>query len=182
MRIRVALAVIVLAITFTPGIITAQTSEIAADVFGDGWSVEVSEQEDPPDGSWRKRIAFFGPNGNRALILIYDLGDSISDRSTDWSAVMNAFVIYSGGTAEQVAASDTTVPDGIESVTGDLSDTIRFGCLDAYGRECGTSAYAFAEYPVALIVRIDGTVNDLTGVAATDYIAGLYFAALNASQ
>jgi len=178
---RLMLVVAVFALLAIP--VTAVRSEgplVEPDSFGEGWSIEVTEQAAPADGSWRTRLAYFGPNGNRAMILVYDLGDGISARAEDWNAVMSAMTIYSGATTEMINEADTTVPDGIDGISGVASDAIRFACLDEYGRVCGASAYAAASHPVAIIVRVDGTVNDRTDLAATDYVAGLYFAALSA--
>jgi hypothetical protein len=44
----------------------------------------------------------------------------------------------------------------------------------------GYGIYASAHTKVAILIVVEGTVNGLTGVAATDYVAGLYFAALSA--
>lgn len=150
---------------------------VKAETFGDGWSVEVTSLDDPADSSWAVRYAYFGPNGNRAMILVYELGDSIVDRSRDWDAVKIAMTVYSGATEEMIEAADPSVT-GIAAADF-ASDALRFACLDLYGRVCATSAYASSQHPVALIVRVDGAVNELTDIAATDYVAGLYFAALS---
>ena len=43
----------------------------------------------------------------------------------------------------------------------------------------GVSQFGAYDLQVGFVIVSEGTINGLTGVAATDYVAGLYFAALS---
>jgi len=179
------LAVAVLLVLVAPLGAAAQTSgildtEIEVESFGSGWAVDIRESTGTSQNPWRKHQAFLGPNGSRVLIHTFDIGESITDRSAGWALLQRSLSDYVGQHALPAEFSsdfgsvdDTGVPDGV-------ADAMRSEYVDIYGQPLGYGIYASAHTKVAILIVVEGTVNGLTGVAATDYVAGLYFAALSA--
>lgn len=176
---RFWIAAFVFAVLMLPVAATAQTSgaldtEIPVTEIGDEWTAEYKESTGTTQNPWRKRLAFFGPDGNRVLVLAFGIGDSIDERAFKWDEILAAYDLSRGGTL--MGMSDKALPAPLADET---SDAIRRENLDIFGRFVGVGAYAFSDHPIAIVVIVQGKVNELEGVTATDYIAGLYFAALS---
>ena len=183
---RLMLTAMLVVITLALPVATAaQTSgpadtEVPVDTFGDGWSAEFKESTGTTQNPWRKRSVFLGPNGSRVMVLAFNIGDSIADRSAGWERMKGSLSGYVG---QHALLADVSGPLGSAAETpppNGVSDWVRSEFIDAFAQPVGYGIYAIDGTRIAIMVIVEGAVNDLTGVAAADYVAGLYIAALSA--
>lgn len=158
-----------------------QPADLGMDVssLGDGWRYERAAPVGGPLETWEHRHTLFGPDGARAMILVYDIGQTISERGSEWDTLLDWLSLYAGYHAFGAQDDPNFGFDDMSSVPGGIDDAIREEYVDDYGEPFGYGLYAITDTRLAIMVIVEGAVNGLTGVAATDYIAGLYLAALS---
>lgn len=158
-------------------VITLDASEI-----GDGWTLTHTESFDLWPREWERHDQYGGPAGSRITVWSTSLGANLGQVAMQWD-IQEQYWTYI--VAEQL---------GIESPTSELIETGTLTQMfpgivtDAKGVEDvpegsfgkAVSLYGSYDLRIGVIILVEGTVNDLTGVAAADYVAGLYFAALSA--
>jgi hypothetical protein len=173
---------VALVLVLLPLSAAAQNStEIDPASLGDGWQLSVSERQGGLTLPWAHRTVYVGPSGSTIVIQAVTIGASIAQISATYSSVNTAW----SSEAVKVAATDTGLPDLDESDWTDapksVTDMKRVeGVNKTNGLFVGSGLYGSLAGEVVILIRTEGTVNGLTGVAATDYVAGLYFAALSA--
>lgn len=152
---------------------------LPADALGDGWNITESG---PPENSlsqWDVKTVYADASGNTVTIWTIDLGGNLDTISTQWPAAR----LFFAATAERSAVVPDPLTDGIGRQDRDLpnaaTDGLRTeGASRATNATAGIGLYGSAGERLAIVVLVEGTVNDMTGITATDYVAGLYFAAL----
>lgn len=161
----------------------ADSTPVAAESIGEGWAITHEEQSAGYPMPWDRQTVYGGPEGARATVWVLDLGFGLEWVSGSWSR-MSAFWVENA-TAETGIADPTTASILVQNTDAVIHDDVTDRkCVE--GADAATSAtisvclYGSYEFRVGVMVIVEGTVNGLTGVAATDYVAGLYFAALSA--
>ena len=152
--------------------------EIDVSSLGDGWRYEQSAPSGGPLETWVARHVLLGPDGSRVLILVHDIGQTISERGYEWDQLIDRLSIYAGYHAFGMESETDPGISDLSGVPEGTDDAVRDEYIDDYGEPLGYGIYAFSDTSIAIMVIVQGTVNGMTGVAATDYMAGLYFSAL----
>jgi hypothetical protein len=179
---RLFLAILLIACLVGETAVQADDSPavLAAETIGAGWMLVEHAEPGNSLSTWKKLTRYDHPDGSVVAIWLIELGDSIGALESNWGAAR----LFYGATAEReavvpdplsegISAADVALPDGV-------SDGIRIEGLGRTNQDTtGAGLFGSLEHRVAIVVLTEGTVNDLTGVAAADYIAGLYFAALS---
>jgi opacity protein-like surface antigen len=156
---------------------------VPAESISDGWTV-IQEEESPGYPSpWDRQIVYGGPEGSRVTVWLLELGTGLEWVSGSWGRLTAFWIeqaIRETGIADPATATLLTEHVGVDA-EGTVSDTKTVeGTNSASGAPIAVSQYGSYDLRFAIVVIAEGTVNGLTGVAATDYVAGLYFAALSA--
>ena len=152
--------------------------EFPAAEIGEGWAISSSG---PPENqllAWSFRTVYTGPEGASIVISTIELGASIGAVSLNWNKAQSFWETMA---EREIGASDS-VKEGRANKMPEGIATDAFAAIgtDPYtGQEAACALYGSLPKATAITVLIKGTVNGLTGVAATDYVAGLYFAALS---
>lgn len=149
--------------------------------WGDGWRQEVALPVGGPLEMWESRNTLFGPDGARVMILVYDIGTTITERGNEWKFLLDLLSVYAGVHAFGAESDPTFGTRSTATLPEHVDDAVRNEYIDDYGAPFGYGLYAPSNTSLGVMVIVEGTVNGLTGVAAADYVAGLYFAALSES-
>lgn len=145
---------------------------VPADAIGDGWSL--ASNEEGGSNPWDQKLIYYGPAGASVVIEVYEFVGTLSGITMTWQFVDLRWRDQSRMPERADFFENWPYPEG-------CSDARRAEGNDAdNGQRVGHSLYGSVDDLIAIIVRTEGPVNDKTGALATDYIAGLYFAALSA--
>jgi len=174
---RLLAVLMICVLVFPIGVRADATMDIAD--LGEGWRYEISAPTGGPLETWESRHTLFGPDGARVLMFVHDIGDSISDRGYEWSQLLDRLSIYAGYHAFGLESDPNPGVSNLTGVPEGTADAVRDEYIDDFGEPLGYGIYAIDGTRIAIMVIVEGTVNDLTGVAAADYVAGLYFATLS---
>jgi opacity protein-like surface antigen len=151
---------------------------IDAATFGSGWEIASNEVGGSQANPWDRRLIYYGPAGASIVVEAYHLQGGMFDSSLRVQMLLISWRVYASGSApdgtDVPMDTDASPPDGV-------TDASRSEWIDpTKNAPIGYSIYGIQAANVLMVIRTEGTVNGLTGVAATDYVAGLYFAALSA--
>lgn len=145
---------------------------VPAEMIGEGWELFDNEVGGSVASGWDRRLTYFGPAGASVVIEATELGDSIHGMAEAW--VDLALDVFERNSPVDFETTDAAIDHEA------ISDTVALeGSDPATGQPVGVCLYGSLSERIAVVIRTEGTVNELTGVAASDYIAGLYFAALS---
>lgn len=156
------------------------TTVVDAESLGDGWGLASERIGGSGSQPWDRQLIYYGPAGSSVVIEAHALDKSLSLLTMEFRQILVDWTVA----AFDVAGDPSTVP-----VLNQSADVPIAAMSDAYrveGQNPGTAnAVGFALYGsfdhlIVVTVRVEGAVGGVTGVAATDYVAGLYFAALSA--
>lgn len=145
---------------------------VAPELIGAGWVVSTTSNEDV----FRKTV-YVGPEGASVILESYHLPGGMFDSALRVQMMLISWRVHASGSApdgtEVPLVTDVSPPNGV-------TDASRSEWIDpAKSVPIGYSIYGIQAANVLMVIRTEGTVNGLTGVAAADYVAGLYFAALS---
>ena len=157
----------------------AMSVSVPAESIGDGWAITYQEKSSGYPSPWDQQIIYGGPEGARVTVWVVGLGYGINWVSGSWVRLTEFWI--------DEAVKFTNIDDPEKASYLDDEDwTIESDLVtDRKAVESngpivvGVAQYGAYDLQIGLLVVAEGTVNGLTGVAATDYVAGLYFAALS---
>lgn len=175
-----------------PSVVTAQaTPEVGAaadtlerflptrEELGDGWIVVNADDfvmEDTDTDGYRS--LYTGPEGARLRIYVYDLPLRLSERVKVWNALAEIWQSWAGYyAAPAVAADERPYINGETSqpypALPSINDSLRsIGTEPGWNLPAGVGLYALEDGPAVLII-LEGTLQERTQYRAIDYLAGL---------
>lgn len=185
---RTILAALVLMLVVSVGVnaqsVPAVVMDVAvpADSIGDGWAITHEEESAGYPMPWDRQISYGGPEGARVTVWLLGLGYGLEWVSGSWgrmTAFWSDIATRETGIGDPVNASLFTEHVGVD-IDAVVTDTKGVsGTRTAGAVPIAVCQYGAYDVQIGVIVLVEGSVNELTGVAAADYIAGLYFAALS---
>ena len=175
------------AVLLVPAVVAAQITYegpkaetlVDANTLGDGWELSSNQAGGSALNPWDRRLIYYGPSGASLVIEAFTLDDSMSLLTEKFRSLYVAWIMQ----AFDIAEDDSTVPVMNQTEDADLEDVSDVYRIDGTNADnalpIGFGFYGSLTHQIVITIHVEGTVNGLTGVAATDYVAGLYFAALS---
>lgn len=153
---------------------------VPADAIGDNWTIAYEESSTGYPMPWDRQIIYGGPGGARVTVWVLGLGVGLEWVSGSWSRLTDFWVEEAiARTAVEDPKAASFRDDRERTIDSDL--LIDSNVVELAGPiTIGVAQYGAYDLQIGMLIVTEGTVNGLTGIAATDYIAGLYFAALSA--
>ena len=173
--------VVLAALLLTPTISSADTNaEIDPGAIGEGWALGSSGPKGGLVLPLARKLVYVGPSGSTIVLQSLDIGASLAQTYVLYGTVYRAW----SEEAIDIASTPDGLPDVVDTEWIDAPDFVTDqmqveGATANSGLPQGYGLYGSIDLRTIALIRVEGTVNGLTGVAATDYVAGLYFAALS---
>jgi opacity protein-like surface antigen len=180
--------VVLIAVLLAPMMASAQSIPavvmevvVPADAIGAGWDVSRDVASAGYPEPWDRQIVYGGPEGARVTVWLLGLGFGLTWVAGSWGrmrALWMETATHETGIADPETESILRCPAAIAHIPGDPTDR---ACVELYGDAGNLAVALYGSYNVKIGVLIlaEGVVNGLTGVAAADFVAGLYFAAMS---
>ena len=180
--------VVLAALLVAPAVVQAQavpsivdTVLVPADEIGEGWTITYEGESSGYPSPWDRQIIYGGPEGARVTVWLLGLGAGLEWVSGSWGRLTEFWIAEATkltGVDDPETASILAMGDRERDIKTDLMVDTK--AIETDGPiVIGVSQFGAYDLQIGLLIVAEGTVNGLTGVAATDYVAGLYFAALS---